>query len=110
MLLMNILTNAMKYNASGKPRIDITFEQDRHALRIRFRDNGIGIAKEERKRIFSKFYQGWHDERVPVGGSGIGLYLVQQIARLHHGKVVADSEGDGKGAVFTLTLPAIAPK
>jgi len=110
MLLMNILTNAMKYNASGKPRIDITFEQDRHALRIRFRDNGIGIPKEQRKRIFSKFYQGRHDERVSVGGSGIGLYLVQQIARLHHGKVVADSEGDGKGSVFTLTLPAMAAR
>jgi two-component system phosphate regulon sensor histidine kinase PhoR len=110
MLLMNILTNAMRYNASGKPKIDITFEQDRHALQIRFRDNGIGIPQEEQKRIFHKFYQGRHDERVPVGGSGIGLYLVQQIARLHHGKVVAHSEGDGKGSVFTLTLPAIAVK
>ncbi|MBU4371090.1 MAG: HAMP domain-containing histidine kinase [Proteobacteria bacterium] len=110
MLLMNILTNAIKYNTSGKPRIDITFEQDRHSLWIRFRDNGIGILKEERKMIFNKFYQGRHDERVPVGGSGIGLYLVQQIARLHQGKVAADSEGAGKGSVFTLTLPAIAPK
>lgn len=110
MLLMNILTNAMKYNASGRPRIDISFEGNRDSLRIRFRDNGIGIPKEERKRIFRKFYQGRHDERIPVGGSGIGLYLVQQIARLHHGKVVADSEGEGKGSVFTLTLPLIAPK
>lgn len=113
MLLMNILTNAMKYNASGKPRIDITFEQDRQSLQIRFRDNGIGIPKEERKRIFNKFYQGRQGDRfeicpLPVGGSGIGLYLVQQIARLHQGKVAADSEGDGKGSVFTLTLPATA--
>ncbi|MEI7673801.1 MAG: HAMP domain-containing sensor histidine kinase [Deltaproteobacteria bacterium] len=105
MLLMNILTNAMKYNVSGKPRIEITFEEDQDSLRIRFRDNGIGIPQEERKRIFNKFYQGRHDERVPVGGSGIGLYLVQQIARLHHGKVIAESDGDGKGSVFTLTLP-----
>jgi signal transduction histidine kinase len=105
MLLMNILTNAMRYNTSAKPKIEITFEEDHDSLRIRFQDNGIGIPKEERKRIFGKFYQGRHDERVPVGGSGIGLYLVQQIARLHHGKVVADSDGDGKGSVFTLTLP-----
>ncbi|MFZ4437757.1 MAG: sensor histidine kinase [Syntrophales bacterium] len=105
MLLMNILTNAMRYNTSAKPKIDITFEEDHDSLRIRFQDNGIGIPKEERKKIFSKFYQGRHDERVPVGGSGIGLYLVQQIARLHRGKVVADSDGDGKGSVFTLTLP-----
>ncbi len=110
MLLMNILTNAMKYNVSEKPRIEITFEQDRRRLRIRFRDNGIGIPKEDRLKIFNKFYRGRHDESLPVGGSGIGLYLVQQIARLHHGKVVADSEGDGKGSVFTLTLPTVAGK
>ena len=107
---MNILTNAMKYNVSGKPRVDISFEPGEHDLLIRFRDNGIGILKEERKRIFRKFYRGHSNDLVAVGGSGIGLYLVQQIARLHHGKVVADSEGPGKGSVFTLILPKKTPK
>jgi len=105
MLLMNILTNAVKYNASGKPRIDITFENKENSLLIHFRDNGIGIAQAERKRIFRKFYQARHDGPTPVGGSGIGLYLVQQIARLHQGRMVADSEGLGKGSVLTLILP-----
>ena len=105
MLLMNILTNAVKYNTSGKPRIDITFENKEKSLLIHFRDNGIGIAQAERKRIFSKFYQARHDGPIPVGGSGIGLYLVQQIARLHHGKMVADSAGLEKGSVLTLILP-----
>jgi signal transduction histidine kinase len=44
--------------------------------------------------------------RIPVSGSGIGLYLVQQIARLHHGRITADSEGEDKGSVFTLILPS----
>jgi two-component system phosphate regulon sensor histidine kinase PhoR len=105
MLLMNVLTNAVKYNTSGKPRIDISFEAHDRSLLIHFRDNGIGIAKAERKRIFNKFYQAPHDDAIPAGGSGIGLYLVQQIARLHHGKMVADSEGMGKGSVLTLILP-----
>lgn len=105
MLLMNILTNALKYNASGHPRIDITFENREESLLIHFRDNGIGIAQPERRRIFRKFYQARQDGPIPVGGSGIGLYLVQQIARLHHGKMVADSAGVGKGSVFTLILP-----
>jgi len=105
MLLMNVLTNAVKYNASGKPRIEITFEREERSLLIRFRDNGIGIAPAERKRIFNKFYQGQHSDSVASGGSGIGLYLVQQIAKLHHGKMVADSEGLGKGAELTLILP-----
>ena len=110
MLLMNILTNAMKYNVSGKPRVDISFEPGEHNLLIRFRDNGIGILKEEKKQIFRKFYRGHSHDLVAVGGSGIGLYLVQQIARLHHGKVIAESEGLGKGSVLTLILPRKAPK
>jgi len=110
MLLMNILTNAMKYNASGKPRVDISIEPGVENTLIRFRDNGIGIAKEERKRIFRKFYRGQNNDQIAVGGSGIGLYLVQQIARLHHGRVTAESDGPGKGSVFTLFLPGKAPK
>ncbi len=105
MFLMNILTNAIKYNAAKKPRVDISFAREDGSLLIRFRDNGIGILKEERKQIFRKFYRGRGDDRIPVSGSGIGLYLVQQIAKLHHGKIVADSEGEDKGSVFTLILP-----
>lgn len=105
MLLMNVLTNAMKYNVSGRPRIDIAFERQKNYLLLRVRDNGIGIAKEDIKAIFRKFYRGRQHEGVPAGGSGIGLYLVQQIARLHRGRMTAESEGEGKGAVFTLALP-----
>ena len=110
MLLMNILTNAMKYNASGNPSVDISLEPGEHALLIRFRDNGVGILKEDRKRIFKKFYRGHSNDLATIGGSGIGLYLVQQIARLHHGKVFVESEGPGKGSVFTLILPKKTPK
>jgi signal transduction histidine kinase len=110
MLLMNILTNAMKYNASGKPGVDISLEPREHDLRIHFRDNGVGILKEDRRRIFRKFYRGQRDNVTTLGGSGIGLYLVQQIARIHRGKMTAESEGLGKGSVFTLTLPRKTPK
>jgi two-component system phosphate regulon sensor histidine kinase PhoR len=110
MLLINILTNAMKYNTSEKPQVEISFERNENSLLIHFRDNGIGLLPAERKQIFRKFTQGRRDDRIPAGGSGIGLYLVQQVARLHHGKVVADSEGLGRGAVFTLTLPWKTPE
>jgi two-component system, OmpR family, phosphate regulon sensor histidine kinase PhoR len=109
MLLMNILTNAMKYNTSGKPSVDISFEQGERTLSIHFRDNGAGILKADLKRIFRKFYRSQSIDLATVGGSGIGLHLVQQIARLHRGKVVADSEGLGKGSVFTLILPKKTP-
>jgi signal transduction histidine kinase len=110
MLLMNILTNAKKYNNSSRPGIRISFEEAEDSMLIRFKDNGIGIEKGERKKIFKKFYQSRnHDEHTAVGGSGIGLYLAQHIARLHQGKITADSDGAGKGSVFTLALP-LKPK
>ena len=105
MLLMNLLTNAMKYNVSEKPRINIIIEERKNAILMRFEDNGIGIRKGDTKKIFKIFYQGHRHERIPIGGSGIGLYLVQQIARLHRGKVYVESSGENKGAVFTLSLP-----
>lgn len=106
MILMNLLTNACKYNVSGKPRIDISFAYDKRNLIINFADNGIGIKRDDRKRIFKKFYQAnLHDERIRSGGSGIGLYLVSQIAKFHNGRITAYSEGPGKGSTFSLMLP-----
>jgi two-component system, OmpR family, phosphate regulon sensor histidine kinase PhoR len=106
MLLMNILSNAIKYNKSEPPRVDMTAEEGKNVLYLHFKDNGIGITKREMKKIFRKFYQiEQADESIPAGGSGIGLYLAQQIAKLHGGKITAHSDGREKGSVFTLTLP-----
>jgi signal transduction histidine kinase len=74
-------------------------------LHIRFEDNGIGIEKTEIKSIFKKFYQSGRADDMTAMGSGLGLYLVQNIARIHKGKVVAQSNGRGKGSVFTVILP-----
>jgi len=105
MLLMNILTNAVKYNDSDRPAVGISFERDKRGIHIRFEDNGIGIDKREIRRIFRKFYQArGRNENVAVGGSGIGLYLARHISRPHGGDVPARSEGPGKGSVFTVSL------
>lgn len=105
MLLMNLLINAVKYNESEKPKIDITFELLKSKLHIRFADNGIGIEKREIKKIFKKFYQTGRVDDMTAQGSGLGLHLVQSVARLYHGKVVAQSKGKGRGSEFTLTFP-----
>ena len=105
MLLMNLSTNAIKYNNSSTPEIDITFKPNHRKLHIEFKDNGIGIPKPERKKIFRKFYQIGKSDDMTAKGSGLGLYLVDSIAKLHKGKVRADSRGRGQGSVFTLTLP-----
>jgi two-component system, OmpR family, phosphate regulon sensor histidine kinase PhoR len=105
MFLMNITTNAMKYNESANPRINVHFIPGEKDLQLRFEDNGIGIDKSEIGKIFRKFYQGGHIGRMTTHGSGLGLYLVKQIAKIHKGKVTVESDGRGKGATFILTLP-----
>ena len=105
MLLMNLLTNAIKYNDSPNPRVDITFQPQKRNLYIRFEDNGIGLPGPEIKRVFKKFYQIGRADNMSAKGSGVGLYLVDIIARLHKGRVTAQSRGIGHGSVFSLVLP-----
>lgn len=105
MLLMNILSNAVKYNSSDHPYVSILFRPYRQKLLIDFADNGIGIDRAELKKIFRKFYQAGAVNGSDVKGSGLGLYLVFSIARIHGWNVTAKSQGRGKGAVFTLSLP-----
>lgn len=109
MMLTNLIGNAAKYNTAATPCIDIGFCRRNKSLLICFADNGMGIAKSDIKRIFGKFYQGRRPDSPVIHGSGLGLYLVQQIARLHKGRVTAYSEGPGKGSVFTLQLPLVQP-
>jgi len=105
MLLMNLFTNALKYNDAAVPAIEISFHERRKKMIVRFKDNGIGIDKSELKKIFKKFYQVGHSDDMSAKGSGLGLYLVDHIAKIHKGKIVAQSDGLGKGAIFNLILP-----
>jgi len=105
MLLMNITTNAVKYNESAHPRVNIHILTRRNDLQLCFEDNGIGIDKSEIGKIFRKFYRSSHIDGMTAHGTGLGLYLVKQIAKIHKGKVKVESDGRGKGAKFTLSLP-----
>lgn len=105
MLVMNILSNAVKYNNSPTPKVKISFRQEKDKALISFVDNGIGLEKRECKKIFKKFYQVSSSGKVRDSGSGLGLYLVESITRLHKGDVSATSQGPGKGVSITLKLP-----
>ena len=109
MLLMNILTNAIKYNTSKAPKVDITIEHQFKRLYIHLSDNGIGLEPTEIKKVFRKFYQVGKSEDMTAKGSGLGLYLVDTIVRIHKGKIIARSPGLGKGSVFTISLPYREP-
>ncbi|MCG6536885.1 MAG: ATP-binding protein, partial [Syntrophales bacterium LBB04] len=105
MLLMNLFNNSIRYNESERPEIDIRFSLEKHRLSVSFEDNGIGLKKTDEKKIFRKFYQAVHPDSIAPKGSGLGLYLVQDIARMHKGKGIGANRLDGRGAVFTLILP-----
>jgi len=96
MLLMNLITNAVKYNESDTPRIDINFIIVSRRLHICFSDNGVGIEKTDQKKIFKKFYQVGVADNMSARGSGIGLYMAQSITKIHKGKLAVQSKGRGE--------------
>jgi signal transduction histidine kinase len=100
MVLMNILTNAIRYNDSKSPRVDISFSSLGKKMSIAFKDNGMGIDKSNHRNIFKKFYQVGKTTK----GSGLGLYLTSQILRLHKATIEVDSSGNGLGSTFTVCL------
>ncbi len=105
MFLMNILTNAVTYNDSTVPKIEIGFRSMRDKLIIGFTDNGIGLEKGDIKKIFRKFYQVGKSDNRSAKGSGLGLYVADNIARIYSGKLKAESRGRGRGSQFSLILP-----
>lgn len=105
MLLMNIISNAIKYNESQSPKLTIRFQNLRHKKIIEFKDNGIGVNRKEARKIFRKFYQSGRNNKKSVSGSGLGLYLVSSIAGIHGWRASAASQGKGKGTTFFITIP-----
>ncbi len=102
-LVLNILENAVKY-CEQPPVVEITIRDKNKKLEIGFSDNGIGIPKSERSKIFKKFY------RVPTGnvhnvkGFGLGLDYVKKIVVAHKWKIRVD-ENPKIGSIFTLSIP-----
>jgi signal transduction histidine kinase len=105
MLFMNIIKNAMKYNHCETCFVDIRFTSRLNTLLISFKDNGIGIEKKDFKKIFRKFYQAGPSSARSSEGSGLGLYLVSIIAKIHGGDIIVRSPGPGKGSEFIVSLP-----
>lgn len=103
-LVFNLVDNAIKYYKPGDPFIRITTYNDEDNLVLEVADNGIGISKDNQKRIFEKLY------RVPTGnvhnvkGYGLGLSYVKSIVERHGGEIMVDSVV-GEGSNFKITLP-----
>jgi signal transduction histidine kinase len=88
--VLNLIDNAIKYAAAGK-RIALAVHRDDDRVALSVRDWGPGIDPEEHDRIFERFYRARAIRLAPIRGSGIGLALVQHIARAHGGAASVDS-------------------
>ncbi|MGZ3694947.1 MAG: CHASE domain-containing protein [Bdellovibrionota bacterium] len=99
-VLVNLLTNAVKYGA-GSP-IEIHLTQNSGLAKLAVADCGIGIAGENQNRIFERFERAVSKHN--ISGLGLGLFIVRQIVEAHKGSITVESE-IGKGARFTVTLP-----
>jgi signal transduction histidine kinase len=106
-VVANLLHNAAKYTPlPGSIRVSARAEGGEAVIRVR--DSGIGIAAEELPRLFRMFAQARPALERAQGGLGIGLALARWLVELHGGTIEAHSEGPGKGAEFTVRLPATA--
>jgi signal transduction histidine kinase len=106
-IILNLLSNAVRFSVNG--RIDIHVNKkigsnENNKLTITVADTGIGIEEDEIKNLFSKCEQKSHGSKQKHGGSGLGLYISQNLAHSMHGNITVKS-WHGVGSQFTLTLP-----
>lgn len=102
-VFLNLTDNSIKYTPNGFVKLSLS----RKGKKILFAvsDSGVGVTAETKAKLFEKFSRG-EGGKLNTGGSGLGLYLAQEITKAHKGAIVIESEGAGKGASFIVELPA----
>ena len=103
----NLIENAVKYSTQQPSIVVDVTTPDIDTVVLRIRDNGVGIPRDELKRIFKRFYRVHSPATGQVKGTGLGLFIVRSIVRRHGGEAYAESEGEGRGSTFTIRLPRV---
>jgi PAS domain S-box-containing protein len=103
-VLSNLLSNALKFMPAGGGQITLSLRREGDEARIVVADTGRGISRDLVAHLFDPFEKGG-DFTTAFGGVGLGLYIVRQCVQLHGGRVLAESDGPGCGARFSVVLP-----
>jgi len=103
-VLVNLLHNAIKFTSPGG-RISISAKAEGDNIQVSLADTGVGIPANDLPRVFERFYK--VDKARTGGGTGLGLAIAKHIVEAHSGSIWAESI-EGKGSIFTFTLPAVA--
>ena len=107
--VLNLLDNAVKYSGQSVHVLVELAAGERDQFLVRVRDQGIGIPNKELKTIFERFHRIRNSATARVKGTGLGLFIVNSVAKRHRGRVFAESGGAGLGSTFTLQLPVATP-
>ena len=102
-ILANLLSNAIKYSPAGG-QVVLSVARENGLAMVKVTDRGIGIAPEDQARLFTRFGRIENTATAHIGGTGLGLYLSRELARLHGGDLTVQSR-PGAGSVFTLAVP-----
>ena len=108
MILENLLSNAIKYTPEGG-KIAVTLKKAKGGINVLVKDSGVGIKDEQKDEIFKQFSRVGNSLSKSVSGSGVGLYLVKNLAEMHEGSIQVESDGE-TGSTFILYLPTNRPE
>jgi signal transduction histidine kinase len=107
-VLMNLLSNALKYSYPGGRIIIRAFKRDSQYAEVQVEDTGIGLTPAEQSRLFTRFYRAETPFRDQVSGAGLGLSIAKTFVELHGGSIAVQSQA-GAGSIFSFTLPFRQP-
>lgn len=105
-VVKNLISNAVKYSPEEAP-IAVVLERNGKTARVRVIDKGVGISTEDQAKLFTRFGRIERESTRHVAGTGLGLWLSREIARMHAGDITCDSV-EGRGSTFTFEVPIIA--